>query len=261
MIYEESEPSPALAPWIAQHWRFEVEASDGDDFEHVIVPDGTLSISVMQSPGGAPGIAVLAGPSTKAHRVRVRRGIVYTGVRLHPSATGPLLRIDAATLADKIGPVSLFLPAVASVVDRTIASASGGQAPAALESAVKELAASAEAPDSAIAQAIDRLLANHGAGAIHRLAHQCGLSARQFRRKFTAHVGLSPKEFARVRRIRRACLLLLEKEEAQLTGVSHDGGFSDQPHLTREFRDIFGGSPRLIEAYLRQIEHINVRGA
>jgi AraC-like DNA-binding protein len=261
VIYEESEPSPVLAPWIAQHWRFEVEASDGDDFEHVIVPDGTLSISVMQSPGGAPGVAVLAGPSTKAHRVRVRRGIVYFGVRLHPSATGPLLRIDAATLADKIGPVSLFLPAAAKVIDQAITNTGVGQKPAALEGAVQVLAASAEAPDAAITQAIDRLLASHGAGAIHRLAHKCGLSARQFRRKFTAHVGLSPKEFARVRRIRRACLLMLEKEDAQLIGVSHEGGYSDQPHLTREFRDIFGGSPRLIEAYLRQIEHINVRGA
>lgn len=54
---------------------------------------------------------------------------------------------------------------------------------------------------------------------------------------------------------------MLAKDDARLTGVSHEGGYADQPHLTREFRNIFGGSPRLIETYLRRIEHVNVRGA
>lgn len=260
MIYEEFAPSPAAAPWIAQHWRFEVEARDGDAFEHVIVPDGTVSISYAQS-AGAPGLAVLAGPSTKAHRVHVQRGVVYTGIRLHPAATGPLLRIDAATLTDKIGPIVLFLPDAAKVVEDAIAATGGQASPSALEKAVATFAAHTDKPDPAITLAIERLLSSHGAGSISDLAHDCGLSARQFRRKFTAHVGLSPKEFARVRRIRHACLLLLAESDAQLTGVSQDGGYSDQPHLTREFRDIFGGSPRLIEAYLRQIEHINVRSS
>jgi hypothetical protein len=43
------------------------------------------------------------------------------------------LGIDAATLADKIGPVSLFLPAVANVIDRAIASGGDGKTPAALD--------------------------------------------------------------------------------------------------------------------------------
>jgi AraC-like DNA-binding protein len=260
LIYEEKAPSPALAPWIAQHWRFEVEARDGDAFEHVIVPDGTLSISCAQR-AGEPAFAVFAGPSTTAHRVRVERGFAYTGVRLHPAATGPLLGIDAAKLAAKIGPLVLFLPEAAKAIDDALGAAGGGATPAVLENAIAALAASAATPDAAIRRAIDRLLSSHGSGAIGRLAHDCGLSARQFRRKFTAHVGLSPKEFARVRRIRHACLLMLAGEAAQLPDVSQNGGYSDQPHLTREFRDIFGGSPRLIEAYLRQIEHINVRGA
>lgn len=74
-----------------------------------------------------------------------------------------------------------------------------------------------------------------------------------------SHVGLSPKEFARLRRIRHACILMLAEQEAALADISHDGGYADQPHLTREFRGVFGSSPRLVEAYLRRIEHIAVR--
>jgi hypothetical protein len=55
MIDEEFDPAPAMRPWIANLWRFEVEASDPEHFEHVIVPDVTLSISVTRMPSGERG--------------------------------------------------------------------------------------------------------------------------------------------------------------------------------------------------------------
>jgi AraC-like DNA-binding protein len=255
MQYQETAPSADLKPWIVSHWRFAVDEHDPAEFEHVIVPDGTFSISFVKLLNGLSSPVSFAGPSTNAHRVPMRRGIDVVGVRLHPAASGPLLRIDARQLTGKIGSLALVAPEAAAVVDSIVQSDAAQSPNERLEAGVRKLTVEAAAPDKDVVSAVDELLASHGSIAVSRLAARTGLSSRQLRRKFAEHVGLSPKEFARLRRIRQACVLMLEQKGAELAAVSLAGGYSDQPHLTREFRGIFGSSPRLIEAYLRSIEH------
>jgi AraC-like DNA-binding protein len=261
MHYEEFDPLPGASPWVANHWRFVVEARDPEEFEHVIVPDGTLSLSVACFPNGAVGPVTFAGPSTTAHRVKVHRGSTYIGVRLHPAASGRVLGLEGEALSGKIGLLSMAAPQAAAIVERAVQNHPGSAEDVmrALDGAVTTLVERAIAPDPLIVRAVDALLQSHGSVPVERLATEAGFSPRQFRRKFQKHVGLSPKAFARVRRMRHACILLLQAQDAALAGVSHDGGYADQPHLTREFRGIFGSSPRLVETYLRQIEHGTVR--
>jgi AraC-like DNA-binding protein len=261
MRYEEFDPFPDGAPWVANFWRFEVDGGDPPAFEHVIVPDGTLSISLMLAEHGPIGPIVFAGPSTTAHRVPVHRGVVYVGVRLHPAAAGPLLGLDGTAIAGRIGLLAAVAPAASELFERAVQPIPGdaGIAARALDSAVKSLAERATAPEPSVVRAVDILLERHGSATLSQLAAETGISERQLRRKFRAHVGLSPKEFARTRRIRHACILMLQAEEAELAGLSQDGGYADQPHLSREFRGIFGSSPRLVETYLRRIEHVAVK--
>lgn len=255
MQYQETEPSPDLKAWIVSHWRFAVDEHDPVEFEHVIVPDGTLSISYAQLPNGLKSPITFAGPATNAHRVPMRRGMEVVGVRLHPAVSGPLLRVDARQLTGKIGLLEMAAPEVARIVDASVQSGDARSPIPTLSAAVRELIRGATPADKDVVFAVDELFASHGAIAVSKLAARTGLSSRQLRRKFAEHVGLSPKEFARLRRIRQACMLMLEQKGAELAAVSIAGGYSDQPHLTREFRGIFGSSPRLIEAYLRSIEH------
>jgi AraC-like DNA-binding protein len=263
MHYEEFDPLPGASPWLANHWRFAVDAQDPEEFEHVIVPDGTLSLSVARFANGHMGPVTLAGPSATAHRVRVHRGVTYIGVRLHPAASGPLLALDGEVLNGKIGLLSMVAPQASPIVDAAVrcGEASEDDVMRALDGAIKALAERAVSPDPAIVGAVDALLQAHGSAPVAQLAASAGLSLRQFRRKFQTHVGLSPKAFARIRRMRHACILMLQAQaqDAALAGLSHDGGYADQPHLTREFRGIFGSSPRLVETYLRQIEHGTVK--
>lgn len=259
MRYEEFDPFPSGAPFVANFWRFEVDGDDPPAFEHVIVPDGTLSISFARSAAGPLGPIVFAGPSTSAHRVTVARGLVYAGVRLHPAACGPLLRLNATAIAGKIGLLAPFAAEAARTVESCVREAAGDGVPRALDRAIATIGRDAQAPDPVVVRAVDELLASHGATPVSQIATNAGLDVRQLHRKFVAHVGLSPKAFARVRRLRHACILMLQKEEAALARVSQDGGYADQPHFTREFSGIFGSPPRLVETYLRQIEHVAVK--
>lgn len=76
---------------------------------------------------------------------------------------------------------------------------------------------------------------------IAKLAEEAGWSPRQLEYRFQEQIGLSPKALARVVRFRRAALLLMEDLAPAL--VAGACGFSDQAHLTREFKAITGLTP------------------
>ncbi|MGW0534876.1 helix-turn-helix domain-containing protein [Streptomyces sp. NPDC003032] len=84
----------------------------------------------------------------------------------------------------------------------------------------------------------DRLSRAAGNVPVHLLARECGWSERHLERRFEQQIGLLPKEASRVLRLRAAL---------RLTAGGHPGaiaaslsGYSDQPHLSREFKSMTG---------------------
>lgn len=81
---------------------------------------------------------------------------------------------------------------------------------------------------------------------MHVFADQVGLSQRRLRQLFQAQIGTSIRRFILWLRIRTAMRLISEGHE--LSEAAHCGGFSDQAHLTRVFKQIFGVSPAALRA-------------
>jgi methylphosphotriester-DNA--protein-cysteine methyltransferase len=73
-------------------------------------------------------------------------------------------------------------------------------------------------------------------------ASQLGVSPRQLERRFKAHVGISPKYFARIRRFQRV-FPAMEEDSAGWVDAAADCGYYDQAHLIRDFRDFAGEPP------------------
>ncbi|MDX1953585.1 MAG: AraC family transcriptional regulator [Verrucomicrobiota bacterium] len=111
------------------------------------------------------------------------------------------------------------------------------------------------APDNVVVELTQRILAAEGDISVAALCAGLGLSYRQILRRFYEATGLTPKEFARLRRLRHACVEALRKAAPAWADLSAATGFSDQAHMTREFQDIYGWTPRLVHEYLRRIEH------
>jgi transcriptional regulator GlxA family with amidase domain len=107
--------------------------------------------------------------------------------------------------------------------------------------------------DGAIAAAVDRLTASGGTVPVSRLAALAQLSERQFRRRFHAATGITPKQYADVQRTRRALILALE--DPDWAGIAHDSGFADQPHLVRDVKLRFGAAPMRVSGYYGGIRH------
>lgn len=71
-----------------------------------------------------------------------------------------------------------------------------------------------------------------------------GYSPKHFIALFRAAVGLTPKHYYRVMRFKAVLNRLARGKAANLADLAAAAGYSDQSHLTREFRDFAGITPR-----------------
>ncbi len=91
--------------------------------------------------------------------------------------------------------------------------------------------------------AIGALAESHGAARIEDLCRSLGVSRKHLGSLFQAHVGLTPKAYARVFRFRRAVDLVQQGRRLDWARVAVACGYYDQAHFNREFREFAGMSP------------------
>jgi transcriptional regulator GlxA family with amidase domain len=89
-----------------------------------------------------------------------------------------------------------------------------------------------------------RLCQSGGHIPIAQLAAEVGWTRRHLLTRFREQIGLAPKTVARVIRFQRALQLLQRPvSRPSVGGVAQLTGYSDQAHLTREFRALTGVTP------------------
>ena len=88
-----------------------------------------------------------------------------------------------------------------------------------------------------------QLVSSAGAVPIGSLARDTGWSHKHLIRKFRQQVGLTPKTAARLLRFEHVWRRLGDGESARWDRIAADGGYADQSHLIRDFREFTGGSP------------------
>jgi AraC-like DNA-binding protein len=103
------------------------------------------------------------------------------------------------------------------------------------------------APDPLVAAAVTWFEQGTGAKRIDDLTRYIGLSQSALERRFRKVVGLSPKKFASLVRLRHA--VRLRTTGADLTAVAHGAGYFDQSHFINDFRRATGSAP---DAFFRQ---------
>jgi AraC-like DNA-binding protein len=74
------------------------------------------------------------------------------------------------------------------------------------------------------------------------IRHRVGMSTKRLIASFRAEVGLSPKAYARVRRL-QAALRLMGVDGAGGARIVADVGYFDQAHFVREFRSFAAMTP------------------
>lgn len=97
----------------------------------------------------------------------------------------------------------------------------------------------ATAPE--IEYALARLRATRGTAGIEALATEVGWSRRHLAARFREAVGLAPKALGRLIRVEHAAQRVLAGD--CLADIAYAGGYADQSHFNRDFRELVGCTP------------------
>lgn len=254
-FYSEHAPAASLTAHVLAYWRFDVRRPAGEQFLHHVWPDGCVSLTVV-SAGDTVLAASVAGPGTEARRFVVEGGCSYRGIRLWPDAAHTALGIDPAALRDRSLPMHTVLGDHAQSLARAIATVEWTDAVLQIDSWLLAHLTLAP-PDARVRGAIGMIGAQHGEIPVASLAANVGLGARQLQRRFRALVGLTPKEYARVRRMRSGIDAVL-RGETHWAMLAASLGYADQSHLIRDFSGLTGLTPSDLESRLDRIEHEGV---
>lgn len=100
------------------------------------------------------------------------------------------------------------------------------------------------APDPLVRELVQQIEACRGQVAVAALKRSFTISARQLERRFTVAVGLSPKLFARILRLRWFADHAERCTDRSLAEMAREAGYFDQAHLNHDFKALTGLSPR-----------------
>ncbi|MDX1543407.1 MAG: AraC family transcriptional regulator [Christiangramia sp.] len=79
---------------------------------------------------------------------------------------------------------------------------------------------------------------------IAELAKKTGYSQKQFIQLFKKYVGITPKQFHRIKRFNEILTAVENKEKISWTIVAADCGYFDQAHFIRDFQSFSGLNPK-----------------
>ena len=269
LAYAEFAPGAAVQDLVVNYWSFTVRRLPWEAFRHAVWPDGCVSLSVALV-DGRPVATPLLGPRREPYLVDVAAGTQYWGIRFRPEMGPAALSRPASSLRDQVGPahhwfgvepIARLERAIAEALDAFGPLPTGDLVEAAVALAFDrwlfDAADTTHPPEAAIRDAVRAIVATEGRVPIATVAELVGLSMRHLQRGFKDAVGLSPKEYALIRRGRHALRSMVDRGGAagDMARVAVESGYADQAHLARDFRRLLHGSSEQLRQQLFAIEH------
>ena len=263
-VFREHRPDARLAARVAAVWTRGVPRQPEPAAHRRVLPDGCADVILAFAPVGvdeggplALADAWVVGTMTTAHVVPPGARAAYVGVRFRAGHAGGALGTSAHALTDaRLGLDALWPDAGALLrtVERVDDLATARER---LIAALAPRLAAADAPPPAVREAVRRLEASGGRLRVEALGDALGVTRQHLARLFARHVGLSPKAFARVARLRALQASLHASGAVGANGarrvawsaLAQAHGFADQAHLVDEVRALTGLTPT---AWLRE---------
>ena len=97
--------------------------------------------------------------------------------------------------------------------------------------------------DETVTHCLWQLNLHRGSLNAQQLADGVGLSRRQLSRRFNDHIGMAPKEFARVNRFIHSLKQLKKYPALSLTKIAYESGYYDQAHFIHDYKEFSGMTP------------------
>jgi AraC-like DNA-binding protein len=213
--------------------------------EHIITHSGRTA---------SPPPLFLYGPGTEPSVMHYKRGSsTTTQVIFKPHALQTLLGINASLLSD--GWAELHEFSAQDLNSQLLEANNEQERITLLTSFLLARFKQAKTRDTLIEESLRFIHTNIGSIHVKYLLEYLHLSERQFERRFTQTVGISPHLYIRVKRFNEAIRLIKTRQFERLTDVAHALNFSDQSHFIRDIKAFSGITPKSLSQKVDDFYH------
>jgi AraC-like DNA-binding protein len=185
--------------------------------------------------------ACLTGPQRRAQLISTgpQRGMV--AVNFSPAGAAPFLPLPLHAATDCYPSLGEVWGRSGEVVRERLL---GGSSPARMLDLAEEILLAQAVRPLARDQALDGAVRALDRGAsVGAVVERFGTTAKPFIRRFRTATGLTPKTYARLRRLQRLLQALPPDGPVDWARLAVDQGFYDQSHLVHDFASITGITP------------------
>lgn len=231
---------PALRPWVA-----EVSLLRPDRAHDVVhLPDAATAL-VYRRTGTRSGDLRVIGPRSRASYHPGKDLPMCVRARLRPGAARSVFGVPVADLRDRTVPLADLWGGPADALERRLNGLTGvGPILRGIETALLgRVHDGADPRDALLREAVASLSTTSERFAV--LARRLSVSERGLRDLFTDRVGLAPKRFARVQRVRTVAAA---QGRVTWAGLAAATGYYDQSHMTYDFHTLMGVTPAAFHA-------------
>lgn len=239
--------APIPVPSTLRHWVASIHTMSLAPTGGVLIrpPDASTTLVFRVTSDRRSDVTVL-GPRTRASYYGADKDIPFAlRARVRAGYGCAILGLSADELVDRAMPLDELWGVPGRQLSRVLSAA--GEDPGRLlkciERALAARVAALTARDAAQLRLVHAAAGELGNAhvRVRDVAARLGMSERHLRTVFRRAVGVSPKRFSRIQRVRS---VLAHRDPGDLARLAADAGYYDQSHLTAEFRATMGVTPR-----------------
>jgi AraC-like DNA-binding protein len=251
--YQEFAADPALAAHVQCSWLFE---GSEDGSEQAIPPDGRAELIVHRGrpyeertgdgTWQAQPALLFAGQLTRPLVLRSRGEVAVLAVRFTPAGAWAFAGRSMASCTDRrVALADLHGTSAADDLRARLGAARDTPARLAVLAGYvhAQIALRKFRRDAAVERCVDRLQASESRVALGELCALADLGERQLQRRFAEVVGIAPRMFAVIVRLRRVFDALRDAPWSTWSERAQAAGFFDHPQMARDFRRLLGTAP------------------
>lgn len=261
MDYQKFKPCPELALFIECYFVWKSVSGPVDNMVVESPPNGFCSmvfnmgapyfVQSKKYPRLAVPAQFIAGQTIYSYQLQLNGNINIAGIVFKPAALATLFGLHMYHYVEER--MDLYNVLDKNMIDEIIGQLQNQMVP--IEKArlletfiLGHLHLHKPAPDF-IDKAANRVVAQNGLLHIHELLKESYMSRRTFERRFFQKVGLSPKYYARIRRISYLCNCMAGKKKVEWAKLFYECAYYDQAHFIKDFEEFTGRSP---QQYLKE---------
>ena len=254
MNYKTYAPTTDLNSFVKCFWTLESPAEKKPEKQRII-PDGCMEMIFhygdLYKQYLEDGSFIIQPKCFVFGQITVPLDIEPTGqtgifaVRFHPDGFTPFTTMDINKMSNTTTSLHTLFDDEGLLLEETILTAPTNENRIkTIETFLLERLISPEIVDRIAKSGLEILMRLNGQISVNKLSDELQINRKKLQRRLTSVIGLSPKQLSKIIRL-QATLKILENDPFKsLTSAAYEGGYFDQAHFIKDFKEFTGLSPK-----------------